>query len=117
METIRTILFWVLGVMLYLGFLLWLAKMAEMLSPSVTLLFVLIGTWYGLNAGRLRAFLTISGIVLYVLSFVVYERWGWSVNESMLLCGTGIMSWIVGVFVPAANHLFPLIFSPRRRLV
>lgn len=116
METMRTALLWVVCIVLYVAFLLWLGKMVQMLSPSFTTLFVLGGTVYGLMVGRFRALLTITGIALYVLSFVAFERWGWSVWEAQALFGAGIISWIVGVFVPAANHLFPLIFNARRRL-
>lgn len=115
MESIKKFLDSAGLVVLYILFFLLLGTVVQIFSPFTTVLFVLIGTWYGLHARGFQAFLTVSGIVAYVLSWMTQSMWGWSMWEAQLLCGAGIISWMIGVFVPAANHLFPLIFSARRR--
>lgn len=115
MKTIKSVLDATAYIVLFILFLLLLGQVVKVFSPLTTLLFVFIGTGYGLMAGWLRALVTVSGIVMYALSWVAFGRWDWSVNEATLLCGGGVIVWIIGVFVPAANHLLPLIFAARQR--
>lgn len=100
MKTNERSSFWSLiqPAILFIAVLMLVGKVLLIFSPIITTYFVLIGTMCGLTGGWVRATLTISGIVMYILSWVGFLNWGWGVNEALCVCGVGIITWIIGVF-------------------
>ncbi len=104
-------------VVLYALLLLLLGQIAKIFSPLTTTFFVLIGTGYGLGGGWLRASLTVSGLAIYILSWIAYWNWEWSTMGTQLMCGAGIITWIFGSFPPLLEHILPQILAARHRLI
>ncbi len=74
-------------------------KTIQPMSPVFTLIFVLVGTFMGMRKWT-NATLTLSGIAMYILSWPAWWYWGWSQASALVLCGGGILMWIVGVMAP-----------------
>jgi hypothetical protein len=86
--------------MAFVIFILYLRILQPVLSPAITLLFVLFIT--GLSAGRTSTFcMSFLGIAIYVTSWPIAKYYGPSIG--IIICGIGIITWLLAACL-AVNY-------------
>lgn len=90
-------IFWITGVLLiFYFFLVPLAPVFSIISPLATVLFVLVGTAFSVSTSRLTSILSVMGLIIYGVSWLITKECG--TIPSMLMCTTGILVWFFAFF-------------------
>jgi len=81
-----------------------LATLRPVLSPVVTILFVLAVTIAAFRQ-RITAILSIGGLSIYAASWLAVSVYG--VYIGMAVCTFGIAMWLVAPFLPSFKEIMP----------
>lgn len=97
----------VLGCILFfaiiLGCLFVFGKVLQDLSPIITFGFLAIGTLFACTNSRLNKILCLSGLAIYIASFVAVGPF--STIVAMLICLVGLLMWFQSAISAFGHHI------------